>query len=741
MRCWCSLACIALFCASLAHGASDDNLALGRPVVFAPKPNYRLTARGDTDETDLTDGALTSRKDCHLWFDAKCVGFSYPGLAQLSVDLGRPEPVAEVAIRLQGGSPQAGISFPGWVDVLVSLDGERYYKAASYSKWRPGDKAKYAIPRNEGKGWVHKLAFPDLNVTARHVGISFYATGLTVADELYVIRGAAAEARDPSAAGELTGFTTSGVRIYFHKPVVKFSTNIATPNPFGLILPDTLAKQPFELVLDLPQGVRFAGGKIGETELASAAGQPIEALTRYTFPCKANTSAKSWARVYMAGDWPAGKRGMLRYMTRWSGGSTPLCQQPIVAIEIPKCPTRAKRLMLGLGWWSMDATLEWPDALTAFETIGFNTVPMAARWSKPESKDTQAFIEECHARGFKIVNIDSPFHHMIHRHKRDQSLYCQFADATVGKRLCPSYRGPHYKEEIQRLARETALVKASYVSCDIELWNWQGPVDAAKCTRCQADLKSSGQADLKQWQLAKGEEIWRDLSEAIRRETAKAGLPMPDVGGYDFEPGKSYQFFWPFDRLYPKHMHSAQVSTYTPLEPYHLALIGDNVRENRSKLLKSDVLPWITPGDSGTFSGEAFRLALLECFCNGARGVYFWSGRVWDSDTLAGFAHAIRNVAPVEDIIVDGELLQGASCTPAARVSGMRDRDRMLVLLADYYNTGTKSVTLQLPVRVPSVVVDQDRGLTLGRLAPENRSIKIDIGPARTRLLRVEPAL
>ena len=40
-----------------------QNLALGRPVVFSPKPNYGLTGRGDSDATDLTDGRLTRRED------------------------------------------------------------------------------------------------------------------------------------------------------------------------------------------------------------------------------------------------------------------------------------------------------------------------------------------------------------------------------------------------------------------------------------------------------------------------------------------------------------------------------------------------------------------------------------------------------------------------------------------------------------------------------------------------------
>ena len=42
------------------------NLAAGKKVSFDPKPNYELTRKGDTDETDLTDGKLGKPNDMLL---------------------------------------------------------------------------------------------------------------------------------------------------------------------------------------------------------------------------------------------------------------------------------------------------------------------------------------------------------------------------------------------------------------------------------------------------------------------------------------------------------------------------------------------------------------------------------------------------------------------------------------------------------------------------------------------------
>ncbi len=729
----------AAFIVSTAAPAQPLNLARAKTVRFAPAPAYRLTIKGDTDATDLTDGALTRRTDNKLWFDAACVGWSYPGLAQLSVDLGKAEPIGEVAIRLQGGSPQAGIAFPGWVDLGVSLDGMTYHHRASYSKWRPGDKARYGVPPNEGKAWVHKLTFRDVNIRARYVGLSFYGSGLTVADELYVMRGTADAARPCSTVEDVIPMATSGIGAYFHKPHLMVTTNIATPTPVGILVGSGFETIPFDVILDLPAGMRLRAGGFGRTRNGAVKTSKQGDATRCAFSLTAHSGSKNAGRLYFGVNWQPGKRGEIRYQTRWAGGATPICSIPVEAIEIPPCPVRSQRLMLGLGWWSLDASRTWPNVLDAFQTIGFTTVPLFARWTDLEDGEVTAFLERCRERGFSIVNIDSPFHHMLHKHRKDRAIYCQFADGTLGTQLCPSYRGPHYHAEIQRLARETAAVRARYLSCDIELWGWRGPVDAETCTRCQAGFKASGHTDIKAWQQDKGYEIWRATAEALKREAAEAGIPAPDMGGYDFRPGGSYQFFWPFDRLYPQYMQCSQVSTYTPLEPYHIALIGDAVRRDRAKLPRSDVLPWITPGDAGTFPGEAFRCALLECFCNGARGVYFWSGRVWDAESLAAFAGVIRTISPIEDIFVDGELLRGAAATPPMRVSGMRHGHRMAVLVADYAAQEPKTVALQVPITVNSVVSDAEAGRRIGTVTAANPVVTLTVGPYRGRLLLVEP--
>jgi len=167
--------------------------------------------------------------------------------------------------------------------------------------------------------------------------------------------------------------------------------------------------------------------------------------------------------------------------------------------------------------------------------------------------------------------------------------------------------------------------------------------------------------------------------------------------------------------------------------------VGDEARADRQRLAKTDVMPWLTPGDAGTFPGRAFKYALLECFANGSRGVHFWSGRVWDTESLAAYADAVRAVAPIEDIIVDGELLEGASTEPSARLSGMRRGDEMVLLVAEYYGTEPLTVTVHVPAPGPSAVTDLMTGKPLTTIADGERSFRVRLDEERARLLHVRP--
>ncbi len=741
MQFFCAILIALIALPALAQDARDldpeRNIALNKPVAYAPAPNYSLTRKGDTDGADLTDGRLTARSDQHMWFESLAVGWSYGGRVNLSVDLGSVQPIDEVAIRFLGGSPQPGVAMPGWVEVLVS-DGpdEPYYKVAEYSKWTDGDREKFGIPRCKGKAWVHRLQFTELKTRGRLVGLRFYGAGLTCADEMYVFKGD----HDPGAIGHdmegITDFTITGAALHFHKPAVFTSEQIATPLPMGCNFGPSDVEFPLSFRIEMPPGVNILAGGI--------AGVSFEDMTDVKLPggghaytwsaTSKSASNKVIGRLYVKGRPAEGEPSQLKYQTTWGDYESPVVSHPIKVVDIPEQPVIPRRLMTSMSWGGAGMAMGWPDWDQAFRHIGFNTVTPSGTWFKLEDTDLIEFCEHARELGYKIQMIDSTWHQMMSRCKDKPEIYAQFEDGTHGTRMCPSYRGPCYEEELRRVATAARTLKPNYIDCDIELWNWQGPLDVKKCIRCQADKAASGIEDWGEWQLSKGEEMWIDLYEAVQAALKEAGAPPCEMSVYDFRPGRVYQFFWPFDRLYPKYMATGQVSTYTPLDPCHIEMIGNDVREDREKLPRSDQMPWLTPGDAGTFPGDAFCWAILECFCNGSRGINFWSNRVWDADDLAGYAKAIRMIAPVEDIIVDGELLECEVEGPG-RVSAVRSDGGIVMLVSDYHGDTDGKVSINLKFEKDMEVVDLETGSAVDAPRVGMPGLVVNLEGKRARLL------
>ena len=489
----------------------------------------------------------------------------------------------------------------------------------------------------------------------------------------------------------------------------------------------------------MPAGVRLVTGRYNHVEEAPVLGQLTvvdgESYTRYQLEQKYTKSIKSFLRLFLTGDWPSGQQGHLRY--RFSCNEKPQAWHtiPIEAVHLPLAP-QPKRLQAGLSWFYFDDTIAWPDSLTSMAYLGLNNVTIFRHHSDDDHKTWNALADFQQA-GYKTMVVDSPFHHLIDNEKDNAEIFMRDEEGQATKKFNPSYRGPLYQKEISRLASQAAKAKADYLIYDIELWGASGPKEAEHCALCQADFAKGGYSDWEAWMLDKGEQIATDLSDAVR---AAAGKHI-DMGSYDFRPDQAYHRVWPFDRIYPEHINHSQVSTYTTLEPYHIELIGNEVREDRRKLPKSDQMPWITPGDAGSFPGEKFRYALLEAFANGSRGVLFWSGRVWDTENLAAYSRAIRNVTPVEDIILDGTLLDRVTTHPKTRISGMKDGNHLFLLVSDYFDRlKGKTVTITLPISVKSSVIDLDTGETVAQVSPSAPSFKIDLSKDLARPLHIVPS-
>ena len=97
---------------------AGENIALGRPYVLFPPPNYPLCT-DDGDEFQLTDGKFSTSH----WTRKSTVGWHHPQeLPQITIDLEQVCTVDRVEIRTAAGR-HGGVRFPSYAVVLISLDG------------------------------------------------------------------------------------------------------------------------------------------------------------------------------------------------------------------------------------------------------------------------------------------------------------------------------------------------------------------------------------------------------------------------------------------------------------------------------------------------------------------------------------------------------------------------------------------------------------------------------------------
>ena len=717
------------------------NLALGKKVFFSPAPNYWVTAKGDTDSTDLTDGHISDRD--RMWSDASAVGWTYPGRFNVGLDLGQQSSIDEIAIHLQnGGTVGTGIMFPGWVEAFVSSDGKHYTKVAEFSRWHKDAFEDFGITQVKARGnaSTDTLRFTKLKMQGRFVGLRIYGSTITVSDEVLVFGSPDANAAK-QVSGTPSGFSVIEPQVYFNKPYLEVATNITLPVPIGLATPDE-AGSDLTLTLDLPPGLTMPAGKIGGIGVTTVTPKVLsDGWNQYTFSAKSAKSNKQFGQVYMqSSGWKDGQKGELRYHFRSANWQSPLLSIPVRAVTVPSAP-RLNKIMASLGWW-YSASGEWPDQLNSFKTVGINTFNVFGKLGMPtDLKAPQwARLEKARREGFLISVIDSPVLWMRANHKDEKEIYNQLADGTAGKQLCICYRGKYYLEEVQRFATAMGRIQPDFVSADIELWSG-GPKESRQCTRCQADFKASGLASWEAWQAEKGKEMIGDLTLAARKAVKDAGGREFKNGMYNLRPGVTYQGVFAFNSLNPQVLENSQVSTYTSLQADDLEYIGDEVRKDRAQLPHSDVMPWITPGDAGTFSGDDFQWALLECYTNGSSGIWFWSSRMWDSEDLIAYNKVIRAIAPVEDVIVRGDLVGAAAkIEGAGRVSGMKLGSRMLLLTADYFGKshGTLKVKLNLPAK--SSLRDLLTGDDVANELPAgSQTVSVSLNGQRARLLEVVP--
>ena len=743
--------CAILSAASLAQDKPPNvprfarrqkNIALGKPYKYSAVPAYRLT-RNETDLLDLTDGSLSHRRNQKIWFDPKACAWKGESTVSIQLDLGAVEPIKEVAISLLGGAEQGSLKFPKQVELLVSHDAKNWRLAGRYRKRPPGQKASYPhyVPKEEGKAWTHALRFRTLKCAARYVGLKIHGDSSFIAtDEMYVFRGyfpvAQAHAL-PKFEGEFVvhEFAPGRITAYFDTPTVYVSTNVQTYQ--ALLCADDRAntKPPVKLRLDLPRGITLRrymiNTRYGGAHTDDPPSQEVtvgdQTYTRYKVATR-GVKIRYWGHLFLASDWPDGKRGTMRLSAAAPDAEQPWEEYAIEAVRIDPVD-RPKRVHVSVCWMTENFWIKWPGALEAMRAMGLTAVPFFPRHTFRDGKLAEGVFEarqRAAEMGFDILINESPIHRVRNLLKSDAEIGCQ-PPSRENKWMCPSYRGPHYQEEVEAIAQRFASLKPTWLIYDCEAFSGYKPEVSQNCTRCQKAFAASGLKDWQQFASEKGNEFYRDVDARIQQLVPGAQYQR---GSYGVAPSRIYHGIWDMARLHPDLHQFAMPSIYRfrPVE------VRDSVREQRQLLTTNDIVPWIQPGNLGQMPAEHVRCMLLESLLNGCRGVAYYTSDGFDAAKYDAMAQGIAVIRQIEDIVMDGQPLTGAQCSAkTVLLGGMAFGGKAALLVSDYDSPDGSEASVRLPARYRGGAAE------LTPDGPQNVSvvagaIRTRFGPARARV-------
>ncbi|MEI6502169.1 MAG: discoidin domain-containing protein, partial [Armatimonadota bacterium] len=154
------------------------NLALHKPYTVSETANYVDTADPE-DAIQLTDGEYSTG---YFWVQKSTVGWTRVAPVQITIDLGKLEPIAGVSYSTAGGI--AGVTWPASVSVLTSDDGNTWTCLGDLVRLC----TRQGGPRSDVYG-TYRYATGDLKGAGRYVRLVVDGGYFTVVDEIEVYQG------------------------------------------------------------------------------------------------------------------------------------------------------------------------------------------------------------------------------------------------------------------------------------------------------------------------------------------------------------------------------------------------------------------------------------------------------------------------------------------------------------------------------------------------------------------------
>ncbi len=555
-----------------------------------------------------------------------------------------------------------------------------------------------------------------------------------------------------------------------HVPKGKMFVTPEMTVPLGCIsvqynLPDKI-KNTLRLIIDVPEGIKLMnpiahwGGthnQISESKIELDG----QIYRRYVIARLSNTRGVNGNSVFASTDWPVGKKGVMFYHLEWDGGDVVRQQIEVESVHIPKAPF-PKQLITSIPGLGMYQKLidHWPGFYEVMRHVGSNTISSTTHALLYSPETLVEYFRKAREEGFYTLANSAPFHRARPGWHYSEDIEKFPAVTLMGEKSiwpCPSYRGKAFQDHASGLAAAGKL-GASMLSLDTESWSGG---DFCYCERCLARFKefmTKNHPDkthldprifrkepekypgyIKIWDDFKamlGCEMYRPISEQFARNVKESGTPGPYMfGPYGNLPADAirYMFFRLRDLLDQGIVNMAQPSPYTRGDALKFI---EQVKMAREATGNSNILTFMSAGwvyADDEYPARDFRYCLLENFLNGARGYLILPWYGLDADDLREHAIVMHMVVPVEDIIIEGTVIESLQTSAKdVKICGLEKGDERIVLLSEYYGSRDTPVSFEIKVDAGCRVINMLTGENIGKLVKGANTVKTVI-PANDR--------
>ena len=702
-----------------------ENLARGIPVSFNPKPNYALTVKGGSDDTDLTDGVFA--KTQQIWFEKEAVGFerAVNGVSMM-IDLGEVKPVRKAVIRLQGGIiDKYTIAFPDVLEVWASKDGRNFYRGQSLQKVRSTElelcdwRSIYYLPESTtGKQRISYM-YPfelSVNADARYIVLRSPVDQFRnmFSDELAVI--AATEEEQLEVAYDEIYHSTPVLLIHDSlvfkpkMPTFYLAEGLFLPN--YLVMDNQLAETPkdFSYAIELPAGVEFRSTKAWPSDMRNLESVTTEAgRTSWKFTPKQYDFKKfSELMLYGLGPFyfsvsdasaiPLDQRFAV-FVSYVNGEVGTRVQVPLEFLKIPEVTPRWQKVDTSL--WLENRYKDAPECNETELHVGLSTAMYFVE-NVEGACEILPQVQEAKAAGRRIRLELEPTRwlRMLNGGKNEsRCIGCT-------RSTCLAYRGKEFQESVQRVKEIVAILPCEAITFDVEDWEPNQMNDTMdKCTRCLAEKEKRGYATWIEYFDKMQAEMMAEYTKAVREGAASAGRVCPRIGYYAVSPIMAYACregavpFLGYSGLYPANCDEIQNSFYgRGTRECH-----DQMREVYRAIGKTSVLqPWRSGGTGSYYGVPYYRLTeqhIVETLMNGAGGIQFFCSLSFESPLdFFYMARAFAMLSPYEDILWMGALDENVVGDNGKMIYTARRLDKkMLFLAGNYGNRNQEKTSLTLP--------------------------------------------